>query len=339
VRRLLSKKLGLALIIVFVLVGALLAFRYHNLRRFHLEKQTRFMMDTYVTIYAVGPKEMTAGAIDLALDRMQEVDAKFNSRNPKSPIYAFNHRGEPIPDPEIVGVAAVALQIAKASDGAFDITIAPLLELWGFYGDKPRLPENEEIGACMTRVGYQYLSTTDSRLEKTRGDVEIDLGGIAKGYAVSEAAKVLKEKGVRSAVIDAGGDVYALGKRGNKPWKVGIKDPRGGEELLGYLEVEDLAVMGSGDYERFFEKDGKRYHHIFDPKTGYPAEGLSGTTLIHPDPVAADAWNTALFVLGPEKGLALVEKTPGMEAIMVTTSGKIIYSSGLKTGLKPIPKN
>jgi len=340
VKRPWSKKLWLALIIVFVLVGALLAFRYHNLRRFHLEKQTRFMMDTYVTIYAVGPKEITAGAIDLALDRMQGVDAKFNSRNPKSPIYAFNKRGEPISDPEIVGVAAMALQIASTSGGAFDITIAPLLELWGFYGDaSPHLPQDHEIKTCMQRIGYQYLSLKNQQLQKTVNDVEIDLGGIAKGYAVSEAAKVLREEGVTSAVIDAGGDVYAMGKRGNKPWKVGIKDPKGGEALLGYMEVEDLAVMGSGDYERFFEKDGKRYHHIFDPKTGYPAEGLSGTTLIHPDPVAADAWNTALFVLGPEKGLELVEKTPGMEAIMVTTSGKIIYSSGLKTGLKPIPEN
>lgn len=334
-----SKKFGLALIIVFVLVGALLAVRYYNLRRFHLEKQTRFMMDTYVTIYAIGHKEITVGAIDLALDRMQEVDAKFNSHNPKNPIFAFNQRGEPISDPEIVGVAAAALQIARVSDGAFDITIAPLLELWGFYGDAPHLPRDEEIRACMARVNYQYLLVKDSRLEKTRGDVRIDLGGIAKGYAVGEATKVLRERNVTSAVIDAGGDVYAMGKRGNKPWKVGIKDPRGGEDLLGYLEVENLAVMGSGDYERFFEKDGKRYHHIFDPKTGYPAEGLSGTTLIHPDPTAADAWNTAIFVLGPEKGLELVERTPGMEVIMVTKSGKIIYSSGLKTGLKPIPKN
>jgi FAD:protein FMN transferase len=339
VKRPLSKKFGLALILVVVFIGAVLAFRYYNLYRFHLEKQTRFMMDTYVTIYAVGPRKITAGAIDAALDRMQEVDAKFNSRNPKSPVYAFNHEGKPISDPEIVSVAAMALQIASESDGAFDITIAPLLELWGFYGDTPHLPPDQEIKACLQRVGYHYLSLTDQKLQRTKDDVEIDLGGIAKGYAVGQAAKVLKEQGVTSAVIDAGGDVYALGNRGGKPWKVGIKDPRGGEELLGYLEVEDLAVMGSGDYERFFEKDGKRYHHIFNPKTGYPAEGLRGTTLVHPDPMAADAWNTAIFVLGPEKGLELVERTPGMEVIMVTTSGKIIYSSGLKTGLKPIPKN
>jgi thiamine biosynthesis lipoprotein len=334
----LSKKFGLALGILVVILGALLAFRYYNLYRYHLEKQTRFMMDTYVTIYAVGPRKITAGAIDLALDRMQEVDAKFNSRNPKSPIYAFNHEGRPISDPEIVSVATMALRIARESDGAFDITIAPLLELWGFYGDTPHLPQDQEIKACLQRVGYHYLSLTNQTLQKTKDDVEIDLGGIAKGYAVGQAVKVLKEQGVTSAVIDAGGDVYALGKRGDKPWKVGIKDPRG-EDLLGYLEVEDLAVMGSGDYERFFEKDGKRYHHIFSPKTGYPAEGLRGSTLVYADPTAADAWNTAIFVLGPEKGLERVERTPGMEVIMVTTSGKIIYSSGLMTGLKPIPKN
>jgi thiamine biosynthesis lipoprotein len=335
----LSKKLTLVFVALVVIFGALLGFRYYNLYRYHLEKQTRFMMDTYVTIYALGPRKITVGAIDRALDRMQEVDTKFNSRNPKSLIYAFNHEGKPISDPEIVFVAANALQIARESDGAFDITVAPLIELWGFYGDAPHLPADQEIKACLHRVGYQYLSLADQKLEKTKNDVEIDLGGIAKGYAVGQAAKVLKELGVTSAVIDAGGDVYALGKRGDKPWKVGIKDPRGGEDLLGYLEVEDLAVMGSGDYERFFEKDGKRYHHIFNPKTGYPAEGLRGTTLIYPDPMAADAWATAIFVLGPEKGLELVERTPGMEVIMVTTSGKIIYSSGLKSGLKHLPKS
>ncbi len=337
-RRFLSTKFGLALLILVVIVGALLAFRYYNLYRFHLEKQTRFMMDTYVTVYAIGPRKITAGAIDLALDRMQEVDTKFSAHNPKSPVYAFNHEGKPISDPEIVSVAAMALRIARESDGAFDITIAPLLELWGFYGDAPHLPRDQEIKACLRRIGFQYLLIKKQELQKTKDDVEIDLGGIAKGYAVGEAVKVLKEKGVTSAIIDAGGDVYALGNRGGKPWKVGIKDPRGGKDLLGYLEVEDLAVMGSGDYERFFEKDGKRYHHIFDPKTGYPTEELTGSTLIYPDPTAADAWNTALFVLGPQKGLELAEKTPEMEVIMVTKSGEVLYTSGLKDALKRIPK-
>jgi thiamine biosynthesis lipoprotein len=115
-------------------------------------------------------------------------------------------------------------------------------------------------------------------------------------------------------------------------WKVGIRSPRG-DDILGYLEVEDLAVMGSGDYERFFIEDGKRYHHIFDPKTGYPAQGLSAATLIHPDPMVADAWNTAIFVLGPENGLKWAEKISGMETVMVTTAGDIIYSNGLENAL------
>ena len=328
----LLKKLKLAFFLAGAVFLVLLGIRFYNQYRFHLEKQTRFMMDTYVTIYAVGPESVTAPAINSALDRMQEIDTKFNSLNPESPIYAFNHQGVPISDPEIIDVVRLALQIARDSDGAFDITVAPLIELWGFYGKSPQLPGEDEIKACLSKVGYQYLVLNSSTLQKSRKDVQIELGGIAKGYAVSQAVKSLKAEGVTSALIDAGGDVYALGKKGRDPWKVGIRSPRG-DHILGYVEVEDLAVMGSGDYERFFIKDGKRYHHIFNPKTGYPVEGVSGTTLIHPDPMVADAWNTAVFVLGPEKGLKQVEKISDMETIMVTTSGEIIYSTGLKNAL------
>ena len=320
--------LSVAALIVVVLLGI----RFYNIYRFHLEEQTRFMMDTYVTVYAVGPEKVTAPAINSALDRMQEIDKKFNAQNSESPIYAFNHRGIPISDPEIVAMVRLALQIARDTDGAFDITIAPLIELWGFYGDAPRIPEQEAIKDCLTRVGYHHLAIKNGTLQKNKADVQIDLGGIAKGYSVLQAVEVLKKKGVSSALINAGGDVYALGKRGRDLWKVGIRSPYG-DDILGYLEVEDLAVMGSGDYQRFFVEDGKRYHHIFDPNTGYPAEGLRATTLIHPDPMVADAWNTAIFVLGPEKGLKWVEKIAAMETVMVTTAGDMIYSNGLKNAL------
>ena len=334
----LPKKVRLTLIVLAVVFVGLLAVRIYNSRRFHLEKQTRFMMDTYVTIYAVGPEKITSRAIDLALDRMQEVDEKFNILNPKSPLYGFNHRGDPVSDQEILDVVRLALKVSHESHGTFDITISPLVELWGFSGDSSRLPHEQEIKDCLSKIGYKYLTIANNGgLEKRKENIRIDLGGIAKGYSVSQAAKVLKAEGVTSALIDAGGDVYALGKKGSEFWNVGIRSPRG-EDLLGYVEVEDLAVMGSGDYERFFIKDGKRYHHILNPKTGYPAEGLSGITVIYPDPIIADAWATALFVLGPEKGPEIVEKIPGMETIMVTTSGKILYSSGLKNALKVIPK-
>ncbi|MDP2646846.1 MAG: FAD:protein FMN transferase [Desulfobacterales bacterium] len=329
------KKWKWVLISVCALLLVLLGIRYYNLYRFHLEKQTRFMMDTYVTIYAVGPQGRSVEAVNAALDRMQEVDVKFNALNPVSPVYAFNHRGVPIADPEILEIVRLALQIARESDGAFDITVQPLIELWGFYGEARRLPEPGEIKASLENVGYRQLILADGKLEKRNPGLRIDLGGIAKGYAVKEAAAVLRAKGITSGLIDAGGDVFALGKKGPQLWKVGIRAPRG-DKLLGYIEVEDLAVMGSGDYERFFIQDGRRYHHIFNPATGYPTQGVTATTLIHPDPVLADAWNTAIFILGPDKGLKLVEKMPGMEAIMVTEAGEILFTSGMKNALNTI---
>lgn len=328
-------RIALISILLSLLIAGPLALRHFSRLRSPLAQETRFMMNTFVTISAMGPEAITTPAITGALDRMQEVDAKFSSHNPESEIYAFNRRGVPISDGEIVAVIKRALEIARASGGAFDITVFPLLELWGFYGDSPRLPRDARILACLDRVGYRSIVVKDSRIEKRREGVAIDLGGIAKGYAIAQAVKVLREKGVTSALVDAGGDIFALGKRGDRMWKVGIKNPRK-EDLLGYVEAEDLAVMGSGDYERFFEAGGERYHHIIDPGTGYPSRGMSGITMFHLDPMAADAWNTALFVLGPEKGLAIVEKTPGMEAIMTTPSGEIIYSSGLAHGLKRI---
>lgn len=329
------KKLKLVFIILLAVFAWFWAIRHHNARRFHVEKATRFMMDTYVTVYAIGPKEITEKAIELALNRMQEIDVKFNSLNPKSPIYAFNHQGAPLSDPEILELIRLALKVSKESDGAFDITVAPLVELWGFYAKAPHLPQEQEIKDCLRNVGYQHLRLSNGKLTKDNEAVRIDLGGIAKGYAVSEATKVLKQKGVTSAIIDTGGDVYALGKRGKKLWRIGIKDPRG-EDVLGYVEVEDLAVMGSGDYERFFINAGKRYHHIFNPKTGYPTEGVIAVTIIYNDPLLAQPLTKIPFVLGAKKGLEFLDKIPDMEVIIVTASGEKLYSSGLKHALNSV---
>lgn len=331
------RKLKIVFIVIVVIFAGLWGIRVYNGYRHHVEKETRFMMDTYVTIYAVGPKAITSKAIGLALDRMQEIDVKFNALNPKSPIYAFNHNNIPISDSEILGLVGIALKASKESKGTFDITIAPLLELWGFYGKSYRVPEEQEIKDCLKKVGYQHLSIENEKLVKDNPGTQIDLGGIAKGYALIEAVKALKAKGVNSALIDAGGDVLALGKKGRGLWRVGIKSPRE-EGLLGYVEVQDTAVMGSGDYERFFVKGGKRYHHIFNPKTGYPTEGVSGVTLIYPDPVLAQIWAKIPFLMGAEKGLQVLEKIPGVEVIVITGSGEILYSSGLKHALNVIPK-
>jgi thiamine biosynthesis lipoprotein len=298
-----------------------------------LAKQTRFIMGTYVTVYAAGPRKKALEAINLAMDRMEEVDHKFNPHDAGSPLYAYNTAGTPVSDPEVIDLLMIALQVSRDSGGAFDVTIFPLTELWGFSTDSPKLPTQQEIAERRAKVDYKQLVITDGVLQPVGEGAGIEMGAIAKGYAVAQGVKVLKEQGITSAIIDAGGDVYAIGKRDGGPWKVGIRHPRK-EGLLGYVEVEDKAVMGSGDYERFFIRDGTRYHHILDPKTGYPASELTSVTVIHPDPVTADAWATALFVMGPDKGLALADATPGMEAIMVTTGGEVKVSSGFSKQLK-----
>jgi len=329
------KKLKPVFIIIIAVFAGFWAVRSYNGYRFHVEKEMRFMMDTYVTVYAVGPKQVSSKAINSALNRMQEIDIKFSHLNPKSPVYAFNRKNEPLSDPEIIGLIKIALEISKAAEGAFDITVAPLAELWGFYSKEYYLPEEQQIRNCLANVGYQHLSLEGGKLNKDNPGVMIDLGGIAKGYALTEAVKVLKSQGVASALIDAGGDVFALGKKGKKPWKVGVKDPRG-EGILGYVEVDDLAVVGSGDYERFFIKDGKRYHHIFNPKTGYPTEGVVSVTIIYPDPVLAQTLTKIPFVIGAERGLEALNKISGLEAIIITSSGEKLYSSGLKHILNAI---
>jgi len=195
------------------------------------------------------------------------------------------------------------------------------------------VPKAEDIAACLKNTGFEHLHIQDGKLTKDHPQIRIDLGGIAKGYAIGQAVVALKSNGINSALIDAGGDVYALGKRGADLWKVGLRNPRG-DDLIAALDVENKAVMGSGDYQRFFMENGRRYHHIFDPKTGYPARGVIGTTLVHPDPTLADAWNTAIFILGPEKGLSLAEKMPDMEAVMVTDAKQLQYTSGLSDVLQ-----
>jgi thiamine biosynthesis lipoprotein len=306
-----------------------------NSFRPRLEQQCRFLMDTFVTIYAYGCPKTISGTINQAFERMQQIAIKFNAHNPDSPIYAFNQQSKPIRDKEVLKLIRIALDISQKSKGAFDITIYPLLKLWGFYTKSMRLPPEEEIKNCLGNIGYRHLILNDNELKKDNLQVNIDLGAIAKGYAVAEAVKVLKEEGITSALIDAGGDVYALGTKRGRPWKVGIQHPRK-KGLLGYVEVTNMAVMGSGDYQRFFTKGGRRYHHIFNPKTGHPATGVSAVNVICPDPVLADAWATALFVLGPGKGLEVVKRIPDMEAVMVTTDGRVLYSAGagqlLKTG-------
>jgi thiamine biosynthesis lipoprotein len=298
-----------------------------------VRKQTRLIMDTYVSISACAPAARADKAISEAFDRLEVINRKFNHLDSLSPVFAFNNRNEPLTDSEIVGVVAGAQAVSEASNGAFDITVEPLVRLWGFYSGQYAVPSQSAIDSCLKLVGYKNLSVADGRVTKLAPGVTIDLGGITKGYALKEAARVLRSRGVDSAIIDAGGDVYAIGKKGSENWKVGVRSPRA-DGILGVAAVSNLAVVTSGDYERFFfGPESVRYCHIIDPRTGWPARGVISTTVIMRDPVWAPGWSKVLFILGPD-AMAMSDRAGGFEALLITDSMKAIMTGGLAQALK-----
>ncbi|MBN2542672.1 FAD:protein FMN transferase [bacterium] len=289
-------------------------------------------MDTYCTIKAVGSVETVKKAVEIAFERIEDIDSVFDVYSAGSPLSKFNNEKVELSNPEIISVLKAAQEVSRKSKGSFDVTVLPLIKLWGFHSDSFNVPDSHTIVHYLELVDYRGLKVEDSLVTKESGEIAIDLGGIAKGYAISEAVKALKANGIESALIDAGGDIYALGEIDNRFWKIGVQNPRG-DDLIEILNIKNAAVVTSGDYERFFEVDGVRYHHILDPRTGYPSRSLISVTVLMKDPILADAWSTALFVMGPDEGMEIVESTSDMEAIMITPDLKLLYSSGIKENL------
>lgn len=223
---------------------------------------------------------------------------------------------------ELITVLQRALFFAEITEGAFNPAVGPLVTLWGIGGENARLPEESEIAAARSLANYRdiEIDETNRTVCLKREGMSLDLGGIAKGYAADELVAMLKEAGIRRAVIDLGGNIYAHGgKTSKQKWRIGIQNPlspRG--EYLSVEEAADKTLVTSGVYERFFEENGIRYHHILDPKTGYPAaSGLLSVTVIAASSLDADALSTAFFVLGYERSAGLISRFPGVEAVFV----------------------
>ena len=292
-----------------------------------MRKQTRLMMDTYVTIEVLASAPSADSAIEASFARLEEISRKFNHLDSTSPVYAFNIRNVPLTDPELVEVVRAAVAVSEASGGAFDITVEPLVRLWGFYGDHPAVPEQRQIDSCLKFVGFKNLIIDSGRVTKRNPGTTIDLGGIAKGYALKEAARVLRADGVQSALIDIGGDVLAIGSKGGEKWRIGVRNPRG-DDVVAVVAAEDLAAVTSGDYERFFfGPDSVRYCHIIDPATGWPAHGVASATVLMRDPLTAQGWSKVLFIRGRD-ALPLIEQVGGIEGLLVTDKQEIIRSAG-----------
>ncbi len=240
---------------------------------------------------------------------------------------------------DAIYVLEKAMGFSKISNGAFDAMIGPLVKEWDVFSDDPSVPSVKRIDDLLSLVNYEDI-TIDKNLSKAKLEKKsqvVDLGGIAKGYAGDKAIELYMEHKVKSAFISIGGNIVLLGsKPDGSLWKVGVRNPRGPEgSYIGVISAKDKAIVSSGDYQRYFEKDGVRYHHIIDPRTGYPADsGLIGTTIISELSIDADALSTATFVLGLEKGMELIEKLEGVEAVFITNEKKIYITKGLSNAFE-----
>jgi thiamine biosynthesis lipoprotein len=265
---------------------------------------------------------------------MAEVEASMSAHRDDSEVARLNAAAEPVEvSAATAEVLELGLQMAATSGGAFDLTLGRLKTLWGFDGDAPRVPSDPEIAAALRGIGPTSLHLEGRRVTKGDAALGVDLGAIAKGYAVDRAVAALQAAGIRHASVNAGGDLRLIGDRGGRPWRIGIQHPRDPQGVLVTLELADAAVVTSGDYERFFEVDGVRYHHILDPRVGRPADACRSVTVVAASAAEADALATAAFVLGPEAGRRLVESRGGL-ALFVAADGEVSLSEALKNRVR-----
>ena len=279
-----------------------------------------------------GGQAQAAEAIQHALDHIASLEKTISSWDPTSETSEVNRSAGQASvniGRELHGLLAASLRWSRRTEGTFDITVGPVADLWRRARKERFVPKATEINDRLTLVGYQDVNLETGTVQLGKSGMRIGFGAIGKGYASDQAAERLRRQGHEDFIIDAGGDVLVGGSRGGEPWQVAIRDPR----RAGYLAVctaRDCAIATSGDYEQFVVIDGVRYAHIIDPRTGWPARGVVSVTVLTQHGLDADALATAVFVMGSEKGMALVEELMGTEALLVLEDGTHRLSTGLR---------
>lgn len=312
-------------------------------------EEQAFKMDTIMNLKAYGSK--SEKAIKEAYSRIDEIEQMGSAQISTSAVSRINEMAgiEYVQvQPEIIKMLVTAIHYSELSEGAFDITVGPLIKLWGIGTENEGIPSESEIQETLALVGYKNISIKedDSSVMLLKKGMSIDLGGIAKGFAADEVVKIFKEMGIKSALINLGGSsMYTLGvKPDSSWWSIAIQHPRKDKNgnYAGVIKMSDQALSTSGDYERYFISDGKRYHHILNPFTGYPADaGVMSDTIVisgdNPDGnMLADILTKVTFVSGVEKGLNIIDQLPGVECLAITTDDKIYKSSGWSLGVEDI---
>jgi len=284
-------------------------------------------------------EDKTAGeaAIAAVMAEMHRIDRQMSPYKPESELSWINREAAEHPVPisqEMFEILSRSIKFSELSGGAFDITFSSV----GYLYDYRRhiKPSDKEIEQALPGINFRHilLDAQNRTVKFARRGVRIDLGGIGKGHAVDNGISLLKKHGITQAIITAGGDSRVLGDKGGRPWMVGIRDPRRKDNMVAVIPLINSAISTSGDYERYFEADGVRYHHILNPKTGRSATGVHSVSVIGPDATTTDGLTKPVFILGPEKGLRLIESIPGVDAVIIDAEGKMFYSSGLQNRQK-----
>lgn len=342
-------KLGLRYTIPVIIVLILILFAVYNtyfstpkILDIDPMRETRFLMDTIVTvqIYAENAEEY----LQAAFERMNEIIWQADRFNPEGDVGRINDNAGQGPvevSAEIYMLIEKALEISRDSQELFTIAIAPLMDLWGFANNDFRVPEQAEIAEILPYLDSEGIilhpETTSVEL---KAGYQLDLGGVAKGYIVDQGVAIMEEMGAIAAFINAGGDIRVIGPKPDQtPWRIGIRDPRDqktSDHLADYvLHITTASVVTSGDYERgFFDDSGERYHHILDPRTGYPARSIKSSTIVGPSGLAGDIYSTLLFMLGVEEGINYIEGLADYEALIIDNQGVIYTTSGLQQFIK-----
>lgn len=291
-----------------------------------------FAMDTYMTLTAYG--DNAEKGLDAAVDEINKIEQLVSTGIDSSEVSQINKNGKGSVSETTGYLIKRSKEIYDSTNGVFDITIYPIMQAWGFPTEKYRVPGKDELKKLRGLMGADNVLYDEKKQEVTlnKEGMKIDLGGIAKGYTSSKVMDIFKKNGISSAVISLGGNVQTLnGKPDGSDWRVAVENPADTGSYIGVLSIKDKAVITSGGYERYFEQDGKTYHHIIDPSTGYPANnGLTSVTIVSDDGTLADGLSTSLFIMGPEKAQEYWKKhRDEFDTILVKEDGSILVSEGI----------
>lgn len=330
-------------LILIIIIGTLPGcLRKQNTDDVPVESGSIFAMDTLIRMKVYG--QNAEEIIEDSFQRIKDIENKLSTTIKTSDIYLVNNNEQPVTvSDDTITVLKEALNYARISEGKFDPSIGPVVNLWGIGSKDARVPAPSEIKSAIKKVNYKWIKLNEKENSVTllKEGMKLDLGGIAKGYAADEIRKIIQE-GSSSAYINLGGNVLVVGtKPDGTLWNIGIQDPRKNRgRVMASIKTGDKTIVTSGNYERYFEKEGKLYHHILDPDTGKPARNnITSVSIVADNSLQADALSTGLYILGINKGMKLINKLDNIEALFITDNHRIYLSPGLEKKVEILDSN